>query len=69
MLNFVGFEILTAVVMKSSVFWDMTPCSPLKVKQNSRIRWQAATCFHAGFFVGLFFDLEDGGDMFFRTVV
>jgi hypothetical protein len=21
-----GFEVLTAVVMKSSVFWDITPC-------------------------------------------
>jgi hypothetical protein len=27
----VGFEVLTAVVMKSIIFWDMTPCSPLKV--------------------------------------
>jgi hypothetical protein len=25
----VGFEALTPVVMKSSVFWDITPCSPL----------------------------------------
>jgi hypothetical protein len=24
------FEVLTAVVMKSTIFWDMTPCSPLK---------------------------------------
>jgi hypothetical protein len=23
-----------------------------------------ATCFHIGFFLGLFFDPEDGGDMF-----
>jgi hypothetical protein len=27
----IGFQILTAVVMKSSVFWEMTPYSPLKV--------------------------------------
>jgi hypothetical protein len=27
-----------------------------------------ATCFHAGFFLGLFFDPEDGGDMFLRNV-
>jgi hypothetical protein len=26
----VGFEVLTAVVMKSSIFWDITPCSLLK---------------------------------------
>jgi hypothetical protein len=23
---FVGFEVLTVMVMKSSVFWDKTPC-------------------------------------------
>jgi hypothetical protein len=23
----VGFEVFTAVVMKSVIFWDMTPCS------------------------------------------
>jgi hypothetical protein len=27
-----------------------------------------ATYFHAGFLLGLFFDPEDGGDMFFRYV-
>jgi hypothetical protein len=27
------FEVLTAVVKKSSVFWDITPCSPLKVNR------------------------------------
>jgi hypothetical protein len=26
-----GFEVFTAVVMKNSICWDMTPCSPLKV--------------------------------------
>jgi hypothetical protein len=26
-----GFEVLTAVVMKNSVFWDIVPCSLLKV--------------------------------------
>jgi hypothetical protein len=31
--NYVIFEVLTALVMKSSVFWDITPCS-LKVNLN-----------------------------------
>jgi hypothetical protein len=31
----VGFEVLTAVLMKSSVFWDVTPFSPLKVNRIS----------------------------------
>jgi hypothetical protein len=33
----VGFEVLTPVVMKSTIFWDITPCSPLKV--NRRFGW------------------------------
>jgi hypothetical protein len=31
MSKYAGSEVLTAVVMKSSIFWDITPCSPLKV--------------------------------------
>jgi hypothetical protein len=27
-LRDVGLEVLTAVVMKGSIFWDITPCSP-----------------------------------------
>jgi hypothetical protein len=27
----VAFKVLTAVIMKSSIFWDIMPCSPLKV--------------------------------------
>jgi hypothetical protein len=30
---FVGLEILTAVVMNSSISWDVTPCSSLKVNR------------------------------------
>jgi predicted membrane protein len=54
--TYVGFEVLTAVVMKSSVFWDITPCSLL------------ATCFHTGLLLGLLIDLEYGGDVFLRNV-
>jgi hypothetical protein len=38
---YVGFEVLTEVVMKSSVFWDIMPYSPLKV--NRRIEGK---CLH-----------------------
>jgi hypothetical protein len=31
---FAGFEVLTSVVMKSSIFWDITQCSPLKVNHS-----------------------------------
>jgi hypothetical protein len=37
----VEFEVLTAVVMRSSIFWDITPRSPLKV--NRRF---GGTCLH-----------------------
>jgi hypothetical protein len=28
------FDVLTAVIMKKFIFWDITPCSPLKVKRR-----------------------------------
>jgi hypothetical protein len=33
--EFVGFEALTAVFMKRSVFWDIMPC-PVKVNRHFR---------------------------------
>jgi hypothetical protein len=33
--TYVGFEVLPAVVIRSSIFWDITPCSPLKVNDVS----------------------------------
>jgi hypothetical protein len=30
-LSVLGPEVITAVVMKSSIFWDRLPCSPVKV--------------------------------------
>jgi hypothetical protein len=64
------------------IFWDITPCSPLKVnrlfggtyrlhlhgRKISRVRNHLATCFHNGFLLGLFLDHEDGGEMFLRNV-
>jgi hypothetical protein len=32
--RFVGIEILTEVVIKSSNFWNITPCSPLKFNRR-----------------------------------
>jgi hypothetical protein len=49
----IGLQSLTAVVMKGSIFWDITTCSPLKVN-----------LLHAGFFLGLFSDNEHERDMF-----
>jgi hypothetical protein len=53
------------LILKSSIFWNITTRSPLKV------RWkQSPACYllHAGFLLCLFFDTENGGDMFLRNV-
>jgi hypothetical protein len=63
-------------VKKNSIFWDITPCSPLKVDRRVRgtrrlhlhCRRISRSCFHAGFLLDLCFDPEDGGDMFLRNV-
>jgi hypothetical protein len=31
-------------------------------------RWQSELCFHIGILLSLFFELEDGGDIFLRNV-
>jgi hypothetical protein len=33
----VGFEVFTAMVIKTIIFWDITPCSPLSV--NLLVCW------------------------------
>jgi hypothetical protein len=43
---FVGFEVLIAVVMKSSIFWDITLCKPLKVNRRFRGLLKDYTALH-----------------------
>jgi hypothetical protein len=55
----VGFQVLTAVIMKSSIVWDIMSCSPLKANRSFRgicylifrvedeaLSAQFASCFH-----------------------
>jgi hypothetical protein len=58
----IGFEVLTAVVIKISVNrrFGGRPCFHLLSL--------LATCFEAGFSLGLFFDSEEVIDMFFRNM-
>jgi hypothetical protein len=53
------FEVLRAVAVKSSIFWDISVVS---------CKALLATCFHAGFLFVSFFDPDDGDDMFLRNV-
>jgi hypothetical protein len=73
--DYVQFEVFTAVVMKSSTFWDITPYSPLKVNRRFgriyRLHLQGIIISQARDLceaICLFFDREDGGDMFLRNV-
>jgi hypothetical protein len=40
--NSIGSEVVTPVVMKSNIFWDITPCSPLKANR----RFGGTYCLH-----------------------
>jgi hypothetical protein len=62
---FVGFRVLTAIVMKVSIFWYITRCGPLQVSG----RFGGTSCLlHAGFLLELSFNTEDGGNVFLRNV-
>jgi hypothetical protein len=62
------------IIMNSTIFWDITSCSLLKVNRRFggtyrlHLHLVLATCFHAGFLLSLVFDPEDGGDIFLRNV-
>jgi hypothetical protein len=60
--RYVGLKVLTAVVMKSFIFWDIMPCSPLA-------GLHPLSCFVlVSFLLGSHFNPEDGGDMYLQNV-
>jgi hypothetical protein len=62
-----GFEVLTPVVMKISLFWGITPCSPLKVNRRFRGIYRRAL-FARSFLLCLFLYPEDGDDKLLRNI-
>jgi hypothetical protein len=68
--------------MKSPVFWNVTPCNPMKFNRRfgetyrlylhgrkiSRAKNQSESMWQAELVLGLLFYPEDGGDMFHRNV-
>jgi hypothetical protein len=67
------FEVLTAVIMKSTIFWDIMPYSPLSVNRRFggtyRLHLQGKPpAFALVSCSAYFFDPEAGGDMFLRNV-
>jgi hypothetical protein len=63
-----GSEVLTAVVVRISIFCDITLHNPLKLSQNFRVSHnkQGSACYllQAGFLLSLFFDPGGGVNMF-----
>jgi hypothetical protein len=61
----------SAFFLKSTIFWHITPCSPLKDIRRFggtyHLQARLAISFHSGILLGLF-DAEYGGDMFLRNV-
>jgi hypothetical protein len=55
----------TNSTVKSSIFWDITQCSPREAGRRF-----IGTCYllHAGCLLGIFFDSENGWGMFLRNV-
>jgi hypothetical protein len=58
----------TIVIMKSSISWDIMPCSLLKVSRCFGGTCLLATLHHSGFLLALSLDPEDGGYMFLQNV-
>jgi hypothetical protein len=52
---------------KRRIFWDIAPCSPLKVDIASILEALLPISFHVGILFGLFFCPEDEGDISFRN--
>jgi hypothetical protein len=73
-------EYITAMVVKSVISWDITPCSPLignwrfegtfrvHLEVEEEAKEETSMKQVADFLLALFFDPEDGGDMFLRNI-
>jgi hypothetical protein len=64
----VGYQVLKAVFMNTSAFWDDTVQSVESQPQCRRNMSSPDNLPYTGFSIELYFDLEDGGDMLLRNV-
>jgi hypothetical protein len=72
--NYVGFEILIAVTTKSTIFWNVTPCSPSEFYQafgGTYFLHLHGRKVYSDLLVAvvcLLIDPEDGGSIFIRKL-
>jgi hypothetical protein len=62
----IGFEVITAVGMNRSSFWDTTPVARKNLTRKTS-QAELAICIHSVFLLGLFFDFEYR-EVFLRNV-
>jgi hypothetical protein len=67
-IEYLGFEVFTAVVMKSIFFWDMTPCSPLSCARRFGGTYRLHLQGRRNRFSKPASKQLAGGDMFLRNV-
>jgi hypothetical protein len=60
---FVGFEVLTVVIMKSTIFWVVTVCGLVEAHQHS-----ACHMLVAGFLLSFLFSPGDEGNKFWQKI-
>jgi hypothetical protein len=68
--QFIGFKAVRAMVMNSSIFWDVTPYGLLKVNKRfgGTRRMLALLAVSFWFLLGLFIYPKDGSDIFLRNI-
>jgi hypothetical protein len=65
---YVRFEVLTPVVMKRTIFWDITPLKVNRRFRRTRLHLHDRRISQARNQLCLFLNPEDGGDMFLRDL-
>jgi hypothetical protein len=63
-----GFILSHGEPMGTEVHPSISLLPPIYSRIPDQLITQLATCFHAGILLRLFFETEDGGDIFLRNV-
>jgi hypothetical protein len=62
-----GYNAMQSIESPLAFWRNMSPPSSRSKKKPSKKKSSSCYLLHAGLFLGLFFDLEDGGDIFVQN--